>query len=53
MILKLKFYLHKTPIFFKYANIDKVLLSKKISSGGKKTTNTLLVTCIMIIKVMG
>ena len=31
------------------ADIEKVLVSKKIAFGGK-TINTLLVTCIMVIK---
>ena len=34
-IEKNKFYLHKRPIFLKNVDIEKVLASKKISSGGK------------------
>ena len=51
-ILKFKifFYHNKTPIFKKDVDIEKVLVSKKISFG-EKPTNTLLVTCIMIIKL--
>ena len=52
MILKLKKknYCHKSPSFLKDIDIEKVLVSNDISSG-KKTVNTLLVTCIMIIKL--
>ena len=59
-ILKLrknKYYHRKTPIFFwkcifymKYIFIEKVLISNKISFG-EKAISTLLVTCIMIIKL--
>ena len=49
-IEKNKFYRNKTPIFLKDADIEKVLVSNKISFG-EKTINTLLVTCIMIIKL--
>ena len=41
-----KFYCHKSPI----VDIGKVLASNKISSD-EKNYNTLLVTCIMIIKL--
>ena len=44
-----KFYRNKTPIFIKNVDIEKVLVSIKIFFGEKKTINTLLVTCIMII----
>ena len=44
------FYCHKSPIFLKDVDIEKVLVSYKIYSG-EKTINTLLVTCIMIIKL--
>ena len=53
-ILKLKkkrFYHLKTPIFLGDADVEKVLVSNKISFGEKKTISTLLVTCIMIIKL--
>ena len=49
-IEKNKFYCHKSPILLKDIDIEKVLVSKKISSD-EKTINTLLVTCIMIIKL--
>ena len=45
-----KFYRHKSPIFLKDVDIEKVLVSNKISSD-EKNYNTLLVTCIMIIKL--
>ena len=49
---KKKNYHHKSPIFLKDVNIEKVLISNKISScEKKKNSNTLLVTCIMIIKL--
>ena len=47
---KNKFYHNKTPTHLKAVDIEKVLVSNKISFG-KKTINTLLVTCIMIIKL--
>ena len=50
-IEKSKFYFYKIPIFLKDADIEKVLVSNKITFGEKKTINTLLVTCIMIIKL--
>ena len=50
-IEKNTFYRNKTPIFLNDVDIEKVLLSIKISFGEKKTINTLLVTCIMIIKL--
>ena len=49
-IEKHKFYRYKTPIFLKDVDIEKVLVSNKISSG-VKNYNILLVTCIMIIKL--
>ena len=49
-IEKNKFYLHKTPFLKKDVDIEKVLVSKKIFLV-KNTINTLLVTCIMIIKL--
>ena len=45
-----KIYCHKAPKFLKDVNIEKVLVSNKISFG-EQTINTLLVTCIMIIKL--
>ena len=50
-IEKNKFYHHKTSIFLGDVDIEKVLMSKKISFGKKKNYNTLLVTCIMVIKL--
>ena len=52
-IEKHKFHCHKSPIFLKDVDIENVLISKKISSGEKnyKYFNTLLVTCMMIIKL--
>ena len=49
-IEKIKFYRNKTPIFLKDINIKKVLVSNKIFFS-EKTTSTLLVACIMIIKL--
>ena len=46
-----KFYRYKTPILLVDLDIEKVLVSNKISFGEKKTISTLLVTCIMIIKL--
>ena len=45
-----KMYYCKIPILLKDVNIAKVLVSKKISFG-EKVINTLLITCIMIIKL--
>ena len=46
--MKKKFFYHnKTPNFLKNVDIDKVLVSNKISFG-VKTLSTLLVTCIYI-----
>ena len=45
-----KFYCHKTPIFRGDVDTEKVLISNNISFGDK-TISTLLVTCIMIIKL--
>ena len=47
---KKNFYHHKSPIFLKDVDIEKVLVTEKISFG-KKTISTSLVTCIMIIKL--
>ena len=49
-IEKNKFYRHKSPVPLKEVDIKKVLVCNKISSR-KKTTNTFLVTCIMMIKL--
>ena len=38
-------------MILKYEDIEKALVSNKISPGEKKTINTLLVTCMMIIKL--
>ena len=45
---KNKFYRHKSLILLKDVDIEKVLVSYKICFGKK---STLLVTCIMIIKL--
>ena len=47
-IEKNKFYHHKSPTFLEDVDIEKVSVSKKISSG-EKTINTFLVTRIIII----
>ena len=49
-IEKSKAYHHNTPIFLKDVDIEKVLVSNKISFS-EKTIITLLVTCIMIVKL--
>ena len=48
---KNEFYQHKSPIFKKDVDIEKVLVSNKIPFVGKKAINTLLITCILIIKL--
>ena len=50
-IEKNKFYYYKSPSFLKDVDIEKVLVSSNIYFGEKKTINTLLVTCVMIIKL--
>ena len=45
---KKKIYCHETPIFLRDVDIEKVLVSYKISFD-EKPINTLLVTCIMVI----
>ena len=50
-IEKNKFYRYKSPIFLKDVDIEKVLASNKITFDKKRTINTLLITCIMIIKL--
>ena len=47
---KIKIYQHRTPIFFKYVDVEKILVSKKISFS-EKTIGTLLVTYIRITKL--
>ena len=47
---KNKFYRNETATFLKDVDIEKVLVSKKIYFD-EKTINTLLVTCVMIIKL--
>ena len=49
-IEKNRFYGHKTSIFLGDADIQKVLVSNKISFG-EKNVRTLLVTCTMVIKL--
>ena len=54
MTLKLKknkFYCHKSTFLLKDVDIEKVLVSNKVSFGKTKYISTLLVTCIMIIKL--
>ena len=45
-IEKNKFQRNKTTDFLNNGDMEKVLVSNKVSSGGKKTTNPLLVNCI-------
>ena len=47
---KNKFYHDKSSIFLKDVDIEKLLVSSKIFSG-EETINTLVVTCIIIIKL--
>ena len=47
---KKEFYYNTIPVPLKDIHIEKILVSKKISSG-EKTINTLLVTCLMITKL--
>ena len=49
-IEKNKFPHHKSPVSLWNVDIEKVLVSDKISFG-EKTINTLLVTCIMMTKL--
>ena len=49
-IEKNKFYHHKSPIFLGDVDIEKVLVSNKISLG-EISLSTLVVTCIMLIKL--
>ena len=49
-IEKSKFYHHKTPVFLGDVNTEKLLVSNKISFG-ENTITTLLVTCIIVIKL--
>ena len=44
------FYRYKSPVTLRDIDIEKVLVSNKISFS-EKTTSTLLVICIMIIKL--
>ena len=50
-IEKNKFYYHKNPAPLTDLNTEKVLVSNKIFYLVKKSINTLLVTCIMMIKL--
>ena len=50
-IEKNNFYRNKISIFWGDVDTETVLVSNKLSFGKKKTINTLLVTCIMIIKL--
>ena len=47
---KNKFYQYKSPVHLRDIDIEKVLVSNKISFG-EKNINTLLVTSLMIIKL--
>ena len=54
MTLKLKkkkFHRHKSTFLLKDVDIEKVLVSNKVSFGKTKYVSTLLVTCIIIIKL--
>ena len=45
------FYFYKSPVLLREVGIERVLVSNKIPFGKKKKTiNTLLVACIIIIK---
>ena len=48
---KNKFSCHKSPAPGSNVNIDKVLVSNKIYSGENNSINTLLVACIMMIRL--
>ena len=48
---KHKFHCYKSRIVLEDVDLDNVLISSKISFGKKKLKNTLLVTCVMIIKL--
>ena len=50
-IEKNDFYNHKTPILGGDLDIEKILVTNKISFGEINYISTLLVTCIMIIKL--
>ena len=50
-IEKSKLYRNKIPVHLRNIDIDKVLVFNKISFGKKKTIRTLLVTCVMMIKL--
>ena len=47
ILKKINFYGSKIPIF----DIEKVLVSNKICVGEKKAISTLLVTCIIVMKL--
>ena len=49
-IEKNTFFGHKSPVPLRDVDIEKVLVSKKISLG-EKTLSTLVVTCILVIKL--
>ena len=50
-IVKGKFYRYKSPLPLKDVDIEKVLVSSKISFCEKNTISTLLITCMMNIKL--
>ena len=50
-IVKGKFYSYKSPLPLKDVDIEKVLVSSKISFCEKNTISTLLITCMMNIKL--
>ena len=50
-IVKGKFYSYKSLLPLKDVDIDKVLVSSKISFCEKKTISPLLITCIMNVKL--
>ena len=49
-IMKNKFYINTIPVLLRDVDMEKVIVSNKVSFG-EKTINTLLVTCIMILKL--
>ena len=48
MIEKRKFHFSKYPLDMKNVDIDKIMISNKVSFSKKEVVNTLLVTKIMI-----
>ena len=48
-IEKNKLYRHRSPVLLRDVDIEKILLSNKVSSGERNYEYFILVTCIMII----